>query len=131
MNPNVPITQDVKVVPRKPDTSGKVNIIGLTRSQLLEAMLAVGTPARQAKMRLGQLWQWVYHWGLRDFSQMTNLSKDYRLFLEEYFTIDLPEVVTRQISSDGTRKYLVRIQGGHEVETVYIPENGRGTLCIS
>ena len=62
---------------------------------------------------------------------MTNLSKDYRLFLEEYFTIDLPEVVTRQISSDGTRKYLVRIQGGHEVETVYIPENGRGTLCIS
>lgn len=131
MNPNVPITQDVKVVPRKPDTGGKVNIIGLTRSQLLEAMLAVGTPARQAKMRLGQLWQWVYHWGLRDFSQMTNLSKDYRLFLEEYFTIDLPEVVTRQISSDGTRKYLVRIQGGHEVETVYIPENGRGTLCIS
>ena len=131
MNPNVPITQDVKVVPRKPDTSGKVNIIGLTRSQLLEAMLAVGTPARQAKMRLGQLWQWVYHWGLRDFSQMTNLSKDYRLFLEKYFTIDLPEVVTRQISSDGTRKYLVRIQGGHEVETVYIPENGRGTLCIS
>ncbi|MEJ6503340.1 MAG: 23S rRNA (adenine(2503)-C(2))-methyltransferase RlmN [Rhodobacter sp.] len=131
MNPNVPITQDVKVVPRKPDTSGKVNIIGLTRSQLLEAMLAVGTPARQAKMRLGQLWQWVYHWGLRDFSQMTNLSKDYRLFLEGYFTIDLPEVVTRQISSDGTRKYLVRIQGGHEVETVYIPENGRGTLCIS
>ena len=131
MNPNVPITQDVKVVPRKPDTSGKVNIIGLTRSQLLEAMLAVGTPARQAKMRLGQLWQWVYHWGLRDFSQMTNLSKDYRLFLEEYFTIDLPEVVTRQISSDGTRRYLVRIQGGHEVETVYIPENGRGTLCIS
>ena len=131
MNPNVPITQDVKVVPRKPDTSGKVNIIGLTRSQLLEAMLAVGTPARQAKMRLGQLWQWVYHWGLRDFSQMTNLSKDYRLFLEEYFTIDLPEVVTRQISSDGTRKYLVRIQGGHEVETVYIPENGRVTLCIS
>ncbi|MDA1041950.1 MAG: 23S rRNA (adenine(2503)-C(2))-methyltransferase RlmN [Proteobacteria bacterium] len=131
MNPNVPITQDVKVVPSKPDTSGKVNIIGLTRSQLLEAMLAVGTPARQAKMRLGQLWQWVYHWGLRDFSQMTNLSKDYRLFLEEYFTIDLPEVVTRQISSDGTRKYLVRIQGGHEVETVYIPENGRGTLCIS
>ena len=131
MNPNVPITQDVKVVPRKPDTSGKVNIIGLTRSQLLEAMLAVGTPARQAKMRLGQLWQWVYHWGLRDFSQMTNLSKDYRLFLEEYFTIDLPEVVTRQISSDGTRKYLVRIQGGHEVETVYIPENGRATLCIS
>ena len=131
MIPNVPITQDVKVVPRKPDTSGKVNIIGLTRSQLLEAMLAVGTPARQAKMRLGQLWQWVYHWGLRDFSQMTNLSKDYRLFLEEYFTIDLPEVVTRQISSDGTRKYLVRIQGGHEVETVYIPENGRGTLCIS
>ena len=62
---------------------------------------------------------------------MTNLAKDYRALLAETFTIALPEVVSRQVSADGTRKYLVRIAGGHEVETVYIPEEGRGTLCIS
>ncbi|MFB0994519.1 MAG: 23S rRNA (adenine(2503)-C(2))-methyltransferase RlmN, partial [Paracoccaceae bacterium] len=119
MNPNIPITQDVKTVPRTLLQGTRKNIIGLTRSQLLDAMLTVGTPSKQAKMRLGQLWQWVYHWGLRDFTQMTNLSKEYRLILEEHFYIELPDVVTRQISADGTRKYLVRIQGGHEVETVY------------
>jgi 23S rRNA (adenine2503-C2)-methyltransferase len=68
---------------------------------------------------------------VRDFAAMSNLAKDYRALLAANFTIELPEVVTRQISADGTRKYLVRIAGGHEVETVYIPEEGRGTLCIS
>jgi 23S rRNA (adenine2503-C2)-methyltransferase len=68
---------------------------------------------------------------VRDFAAMTNLAKDYRALLAERFEIALPEVVTRQISADGTRKYLVRIAGGHEVEVVYIPEEGRGTLCIS
>ena len=82
-------------------------------------------------MRVGQVWQWVYHWGVRDFALMTNLAKDYRARWRQHFTIEVPEVVTRQISADGTRKYLVRIAGGHEVETVYIPEEGRGTLCIS
>ena len=82
-------------------------------------------------MRLGQVWQWVYYFGLRDFDQMTNLAKDYRALLKEKFEITLPEVVTRQTSDDGTRKYLVRIAGGHEVEVVYIPETDRGTLCIS
>ena len=95
------------------------------------ALLAAGSAEKQVKMRLGQIWQWVYHFGIRDFTGMTNLSKDYRAFLAEHFAIELPEVVTRQISADGTRKYLVRIQGGHEVETVYIPEESRGTLCIS
>ena len=79
-------------------------------------------------MRVGQVWQWVYHWGVRDFALMTNLAKDYRALLAENFTIEMPEVVTRQISEDGTRKYLVRIAGGHEVEVVYIPETDRGTL---
>jgi 23S rRNA (adenine2503-C2)-methyltransferase len=82
-------------------------------------------------MRVGQVWQWIYHWGVRDFAQMTNLSKAYRALLAERFEIALPEVVSRQVSADGTRKYLVRIAGGHEVETVYIPEDARGTLCIS
>lgn len=126
-----PIVQDVRTIPRRLDAGGLVNIVGLTREQLRDALVDAGTPERQAKMRVGQIWQWVYHWGLRDFAQMTNLSKDYRAFLAERFEITLPEVVTRQVSDDGTRKYLLRIAGGHEVETVYIPEEGRGTLCVS
>ncbi len=126
-----PISPDVRTIPRKLAPSDKVNIVGLTRDALREALIAAGTPEKQAKMRLGQLWQWVYHWGVRDFAAMTNLAKDYRALLADHFTIDLPQVVTRQISEDGTRKYLVRIAGGHEVEVVYIPETDRGTLCIS
>ena len=126
-----PITPDVLTVPRKLPESGRTNLVGLTRDQLREALLAAGTPERMVKMRVGQVWQWVYHWGVRDFAAMTNLAKDYRAMLAERFEIVLPEVVTRQISADGTRKYLVRIAGGHEVETVYIPEEDRGTLCIS
>ena len=126
-----PITQDVLTIPRKLPETGRVNIIGLTREELREALIAAGTPEKQARMRVGQIWQWVYHWGLRDFAQMTNLAKDYRALLAQAFDISLPEIVTRQVSADGTRKYLLRIAGGHEVETVYIPEETRGTLCIS
>ena len=129
--PSAPITQDVMTLPRKLPQGGLTNIVGLTRAQLLDALVAAGTPERQAKMRVGQVWQWVYHWGVRDFAQMTNLAKDYRALLAANFEITLPEMVTRQVSSDGTRKYLVRIAGGHEVEVVYIPEEGRGTLCVS
>ena len=131
MTPTAPITQDVLTIPRKLPDGGKINLIGLTRDQLRDALLAAGTAERQVNMRLGQLWQWLYHWGVRDFAAMTNLAKDYRAMLADHFTIDLPKVVTRQISTDGTRKYLVRIAGGHEVEVVYIPETDRGTLCIS
>ena len=126
-----PITQDVLTLPRRLPEGGKVNLVGLTRAQLRDTLVAAGTPERQAKMRVGQLWQWIYHWGLRDFAQMTNLAKDYRAFLAERFVIEVPQIVSRQVSADGTRKYLVRISGGHEVETVYIPEENRGTLCIS
>ena len=126
-----PITQDVLTIPRKLPDSGRVNLVGLTRDQLREALIVAGTPEKQAKMRVGQVWQWIYHWGVRDFAQMTNLAKDYRSLLAEKFEIALPEIVTRQVSADGTRKYLLRIAGGHEVEAVYIPEEGRGTLCVS
>ena len=129
--PAAPITQDVLTLPRKLPEGGKTNLVGLTRDQVRAALLAAGTPERQAGMRVGQVWQWVYHWGVRDFAAMSNLAKDYRALLDAHFTIDLPKVVSRQISADGTRKYLVRIAGGHEVETVYIPETDRGTLCIS
>ena len=126
-----PITQDVLTIPRKLPEGGKTNIVGLTRDQLKAALIAAGTPEKQVKMRLGQVWQWVYYWGCRDFMEMTNLAKDYRQLLADNFSIELPEVVTRQVSEDGTRKYLVKVAGGHEVEVVYIPEEGRGTLCIS
>ncbi|SMO76144.1 23S rRNA (adenine(2503)-C(2))-methyltransferase RlmN [Paracoccus laeviglucosivorans] len=128
---NAPITQDVLTIPRKLPDGALKNIVGLTRDQLRDALITAGTPEKQAKMRVGQIWQWVYHWGVRDFAQMTNLAKDYRAFLAQHFEISLPEIVTRQVSEDGTRKYLLRIAGGHEVETVYIPEENRGTLCIS
>jgi 23S rRNA (adenine2503-C2)-methyltransferase len=126
-----PITQDVLTIARKLPEGGLPNLIGLTRDALRESLIAAGTPEKQAKMRVGQVWQWLYHWGVRDFEAMTNLAKDYRALLAANFTIEVPQVVTRQISSDGTRKYLVRIAGGHEVEVVYIPETDRGTLCIS
>jgi 23S rRNA (adenine2503-C2)-methyltransferase len=130
MTATAPITQDVLTIPRKAPEGAK-NLVGMTREAMRDALIAAGTPEKQAKMRINQLWQWVYHWGLRDFDQMTNLAKDYRKLLAENFVIELPEVVTKQVSTDGTRKYLVRIAGGHEVEIVYIPEEDRGTLCIS
>ncbi|WP_284165174.1 23S rRNA (adenine(2503)-C(2))-methyltransferase RlmN [Frigidibacter sp. SD6-1] len=126
-----PLVPDVHAIPRRPAVDGKVNLVGLTRAALREALIAAGTSEKQVKMRVGQVWQWIYHWGVRDFGAMTNLAKDYRRLLADNFTIALPELVTRQLSADGTRKYLVRIAGGHEVEVVYIPEEGRGTLCVS
>lgn len=131
MPASAPITQDVHTIPRTLPEVGKVNLVGLTRDRLRAALIEAGTPEKQAKMRTGQIWQWIYQWGVRDFDQMTNLAKPYRAMLAEKFTVEIPEVVSKQVSSDGTRKYLVRIAGGHEVETVYIPEEDRGTLCIS
>ncbi|WP_146347998.1 23S rRNA (adenine(2503)-C(2))-methyltransferase RlmN [Falsiphaeobacter marinintestinus] len=130
MTATAPITQDVMTFPRKlPE--GPVNLIGLTRDQMRDALIAHGTPEKQARMRVNQIWQWIYQWGKRDFADMTNLAKAYRADLAENFVLEIPELVTRQVSEDGTRKYLVRIAGGHEVEVVYIPEDGRGTLCVS
>ncbi|MFD1159898.1 23S rRNA (adenine(2503)-C(2))-methyltransferase RlmN [Roseovarius aestuarii] len=125
-----PITQDVLTIPRKLP-GGPVNLVGLTRDALRDLLIENGTPEKQAKMRVGQIWQWIYQWGVRDFHAMTNLAKTYRAELAEKFVIETPEMVDKQISADGTRKYLVRIAGGHEVEVVYIPEETRGTLCIS
>ncbi|MDQ2094899.1 23S rRNA (adenine(2503)-C(2))-methyltransferase RlmN [Rhodalgimonas zhirmunskyi] len=128
-----PITPDHVTVPRqrpqRPD--GKVQLVGLTRPQLRDALIEAGTPEKQAKMRANQLWQWIYQKGETDFALMTNLAKPYRALLAEHFSLERPEVVSKQVSADGTRKYLVRIAGGHEVEIVYIPEEDRGTLCIS
>lgn len=127
---SAPITQDVHTIPRKlPE--GPANLVGMTREAMRDALIAIGTPEKQAKMRVGQIWQWIYNWGVRDFDAMTNLSKAFRADLAAHFVVEVPEVVTKQVSEDGTRKYLVRIAGGHEVEVVYIPETDRGTLCVS
>ena len=131
MSVSAPIAPEVLALPRRPDAGLRPNLVGMTRDALREALIAAGTPERQARMRSAQLWQWIYHWGVRDFSAMTNLARDYRALLAGQFDIRLPEVVRREVSADGTRKYLLRIDGGHEVETVYIPEEDRGTLCIS
>ena len=124
------LTQNFVTVPRK-IPEGPLNIVGLTRSSLREALIKNDTPEKQANMRVGQIWQWIYEKGVRDFSKMTNLAKPYREALEKKFLISVPEIISKNISHDGTRKYLMRIDGGHEIETVYIPEENRGTLCIS
>ena len=130
MTVSTPITQNVLTIPRKL-LEGPMNLVGLTRDQMRDVLIAHGTPEKQAKMRVGQIWQWIYEKGVRDFAVMSNLAKTYRAELAEHFVIEVPEVVSKQVSLDGTRKYLMRIAGGHEVETVYIPEADRGTLCIS
>ena len=103
---SAPITQDVMTIPRKlPD--GPLNLVGLTRDAMRDALIAQGTPEKQAKMRVGQIWQWIYQWGVRDFDAMTNLSKAYRADLAEKFVIEIPEVVSKQVSADGTRKWHI------------------------
>ena len=130
MKPSSPIIQDHLTIPRTLPP-GPINLIGMSRTVMHEKLLEIGTPEKQVKMRVGQIWQWIYQKGARNFSQMTNLSKQYRELLSNNLTIDVPKVVSKQSSKDGTRKYLLKLAGGHEVEAVYIPEEGRGTLCIS
>ena len=82
-------------------------------------------------MRVFQLWGWTYVRGVTDFATMTDIGKELRAELAQHFTLSRPEIVSEQISEDGTRKWLLRLQDGKEIETVYIPESDRGTLCIS
>ena len=112
------------------------NLVGLSRAALTDILADVGIPEKQRRMRMRQLWHWMYNRGVVDFSVMTDISKDMQRKLDEMFVIARPEVVTEQISSDGTRKWLLRLApdekgARHEIETVYIPEEDRGTLCIS
>ena len=125
-----PITPDVSIIPRN-DPARPTNLVGKSRAELGELIASLGVPAHQISMRVAQIWQWIYNKGVREFAGMTNLSKELRTDLAARFVIKVPEVVSRQVSKDGTRKYLVRLAGGHEVEVVYIPEENRGTLCIS
>lgn len=114
----------------------KPPLIGLSREELADAMASIGIPEKQRRMRASQLWHWLYVRGVSDFALMTNIAKDLRAKLAETFSIARPEIVSEQISVDGTRKWLFRFPARGagrpvEVETVYIPEEGRGTLCVS
>jgi 23S rRNA (adenine2503-C2)-methyltransferase len=106
-------------------------LIGLDREGVKGALAAAGVPAKSVSMRANQLWNWIYVHGARDFAAMSNLAKDFRGLLESTFTLARPEVVTAQVSQDGTRKWLLKTGPGIEFETVYIPESDRGTLCVS
>ena len=107
------------------------NILGLAPSELTAALISAGVPEKAVPMRVRQLWNWIYVHGARDFAAMTNLAKDFRAQLAERFVLARPEVETEQISNDGTRKWLLRSGPGIEYEAVFIPEPGRGTLCVS
>jgi 23S rRNA (adenine2503-C2)-methyltransferase len=109
----------------------KPSPIGLGRAELAASLRELGVPERQTRMRVRQLWSWLYVRGATDFAAMTDIAKELRSELADCFRLDRPEIVTEQVSMDGTRKWLLRLDDGKEVETVYIPEEDRGTLCIS
>jgi 23S rRNA (adenine2503-C2)-methyltransferase len=122
-----------------PAASGvvKPSLAGLGRESLRAALADIGVPDKQQRMRVAQLWSWIYVRGVSSFDQMSDVSKDLRARLEAVYSLDRPEIVSEQVSVDGTRKWLLRLpRRGHEaqapeIETVYIPEIDRGTLCIS
>jgi 23S rRNA (adenine2503-C2)-methyltransferase len=124
-------------VPAPPHAPERPSLAGRGREGLRQALATVGVPAAQQRMRLSQLWSWLYVHGATSFEDMTDISKDLRARLEAAFSLERPEIVTEQVSVDGTRKWLLRLpKRGHEarppeIETVYIPEADRGTLCIS
>jgi 23S rRNA (adenine2503-C2)-methyltransferase len=119
----------------------RASLVGLTRAGLADALAAAGVPEREHRMRVAQLWHWIYHAGATSFDAMLNVSKALRATLASHYTLARPEVVSEQVSKDGTRKWLIRLPPhpgdrtaggrGSEVECVYIPEHDRGTLCIS
>ena len=105
----------------------KVELIGLSRAELEEHLKQLGEPAFRAK----QIWQWVYFYGKTDFAEMTNLAKPLRQKLAEYFNLYRPKIITEQLSSDHTHKWLLEFADGQRIETVYIPETDRGAVCVS
>jgi len=112
------------------------SLVGLSRPEIGERLAGIGIEPKQIRMRTAQIWNWIYARGVTDFNDMLNVSKDLRATLSANFTLKRPEIVTEQISQDGTRKWLLRFPARGagrpvEIETVYIPEIGRGTLCVS
>ena len=122
---------EVYVAPDKP------SLVGASRAELADMMGRIGVPERERKMRAQQIWHWLYVRGARDFGPMSSIGKTLRDELDRHFTLDRPEMVTEQVSSDGTRKWLLKLasetpgERPHLIECVYIPESDRGTLCVS
>jgi 23S rRNA (adenine2503-C2)-methyltransferase len=116
-------------VPARAD--GRIDLVGLSRGQLRDALLAAEMAPAQAKLRAKQIWHWMYNRGATDFAAMTDIAKDMREMLSARFAIGRPEVVLAQQSIDGTRKWLLRAEDGNEFEAVFIPDADRGTLCVS
>lgn len=110
---------------------GRIDLVGMTRAELRDTLIAAGIAEKQAKMRASQIWHWVYNRGATDFAAMTSISKDTQAFLAERFVIGRPEVAEAHVSTDGTRKWLLRSIDGQEYEMVFIPDADRGTLCVS
>src|SRR5215207_4714798 len=117
--------------------AGRPSLVGLTREELKQKLAAIGVPERELRMRVGQLWHWIYLRGVQSFDEMSNVGKGLRAALTESYTLERPQVVSEQVSKDGTRKWLLRmaptgpLDKGAEIECVYIPETDRGTLCVS
>lgn len=125
-NPNAPtITGGVAAAPVRP------SLIGQSKKALVKTLEGIGLTNRESRMRASQIYNWLYVRGVTSFDDMTNISKAVRAQLADAFDISRMEIVSEQISTDGTRKWLIRLADGNEVETVFIPEPGRGTLCVS
>ena len=122
----VPVARDIT-----PRADGRIDLIGLPKSRIRELFAEAGLDAKQAKLRSKQVFHWLYHRGVTQFAEMTDISKTMRPWLEERFFIGRPEVVDAQHSTDGTRKWLLKTADGHEFEMVFIPDADRGTLCVS
>src|SRR5215203_3602387 len=129
----IPGPVDPVPVPRaaKPRADGKVELVGLVKDQIRTALEEAGLEPKQAKLRAKQIWHWIYNRGVSDFTAMSDIAKAQRGWFAERFVITRPEVVEAQVSSDGTRKWLLKTHDGHEFEMVFIPDADRGTLCVS
>jgi 23S rRNA (adenine2503-C2)-methyltransferase len=122
----VPVARDIT-----PRADGRIDLIGLARPRIADLFAQAGLDARQAKLRAKQVYHWLYHRGVTDFAAMTDIAKPMRPWLAERFVIGRPQVVEAQHSTDGTRKWLLRTDDGHDYEMVFIPDEARGTLCVS
>jgi len=117
--------------PASARADGKVDLVGLTRDQIRGELEAAGLEPKQAKLRAKQLWHWIYNSGATEFTTMTDIAKAQHPWLTERFSVERPAVVEAQVSTDGTRKWLLRSADGHDFEMVFIPDADRGTLCVS
>jgi 23S rRNA (adenine2503-C2)-methyltransferase len=117
--------------PRRAGADTRVNLVGLAKAEIRDALAGAGLDEKQAKLRAKQLWHQIYNRGATDFSAMSDIAKPQRAWLAEHFVIARPEVAVEQVSTDGTRKWLLRTHDGHDFEMVFIPDADRGTLCVS